>query len=131
MLGSRGAPRPGRGEPPGRVDGRRKQDLLSRAAFMIMPSRHEGFGISALEGMSYGKPVVHFDLPTMRWMDGNTRVNPFDVGAIAAEMRNLADSEETRRRLGSAAHAAAQKFGPEQMAKRYVALVHQMLGPSA
>lgn len=115
----------------GRVDGQRKQDLLSRAAFMIMPSRHEGFGISALESMSYGKPVVHFDLPTMRWMDGDIRVDPFDVGGMAAEMRNLADSEEARRKLGSAAHAAAQQFGVEQMAERYVALVHQMLGPSA
>lgn len=115
----------------GRVDGQRKQDLLSRSAFMIMPSRHEGFGIAALEGMSYGKPVVHFDLPALRWMGGDIRVDPFDVGAMAAEMRNLAGSEEARRKLGSAAHAAAQKFGLEQMAERYVALVHQMLGPSA
>jgi glycosyltransferase involved in cell wall biosynthesis len=113
----------------GRVDGQRKQDLLRRSAFMIMPSRHEGFGITALEGMSYGKPVVHFDLPTQRWMDGDIRVRPFDVGAMAAELRDLAGSEEARRKLGSAALTAAQEFGPEQMAERYVSLVHEMLDP--
>jgi glycosyltransferase involved in cell wall biosynthesis len=115
----------------GRVDGQRKEDLLRCSSFMVMPSRHEGFGIAALEGMSHGKPVVHFDLPALRWMDGDIRVAPFDVGAMAAEMRDLAGSEEARRKLGSTALAAAQEFGPEQMAERYVALVHEMLGPPA
>jgi glycosyltransferase involved in cell wall biosynthesis len=113
----------------GRVGGQCKRNLLRRSAFMIMPSRHEGFGIAALEGMSYGKPVVHFDLPVLRWMDGDIRVAPFDVGAMAAEMRDLAGSEEARRKLGRTALAAAQEFGPEQVAERYVSLVHEMLSP--
>ena len=67
----------------GHVSGRRKQDLLARSAFVALPSRHEAFGLAALEGMSYGKPVLHFDLPALRWMDGDVRVPPFDVGALA------------------------------------------------
>ena len=75
---------------------------------MVLSSRHETFGIAALEGMSYGKPVVHFDLPTLRWMKGDVRVTPFDVGAMAAAMRGLAGDEEGRRELGRAARVAAE-----------------------
>jgi glycosyltransferase involved in cell wall biosynthesis len=111
----------------GRVTGQRKQDLLERSAFVMLPSRHEAFGLTALEGMSYGKPVVHFDLPTQRWMDGDVRVPPFDVDALAGEMRALAGDEQARRELGRAARAAAQRYGAKEMADRYLRLVLQLL----
>ena len=56
----------------GHVTGQHKQDLLERSAFVVLPSRHETFGLAALEGMSYGKPVVHFDLPDLA-LDGRRR----------------------------------------------------------
>ena len=71
----------------GHVTGQHKQQLLEDSAFVVLPSRYESFGLAALEGMAYGKPVVHFDLPSLRWMDGDVRVPPFDVSALAAEMR--------------------------------------------
>jgi glycosyltransferase involved in cell wall biosynthesis/O-antigen/teichoic acid export membrane protein len=114
----------------GQVTGEHKQELLERSAFVMLPSRHEAFGLAALEGMSCGKPVVHFDLPTLRWMDGDVRVPPADVGALADEMRDLADDETVRRELGRAAHAAARRFGPDETANRYRALVRQLLDPS-
>jgi glycosyltransferase involved in cell wall biosynthesis len=114
----------------GRVTGERKQGLLERCAFMVLPSRHEGFGISALEGMSYGKPVLHFDLPELRWMEGDVRIAPFDVGAMAAEIHALADNEKARRELGRAAHAAAQNFGAGHIAKHYIALVSRLTAAS-
>jgi glycosyltransferase involved in cell wall biosynthesis len=111
----------------GHVTGRRKQELLERSAFVMLPSRHETFGLSALEAMSCGKPVVHFDLPTLRWMDGDVRVPPYEVGALASEMRDLADDEAARRELGRAAHATAQRYGRDKAADRYLALVRQIL----
>jgi glycosyltransferase involved in cell wall biosynthesis len=38
----------------GRVTGQHKQDLLKRCSFVVMPSRHETFGLTALEAMSSG-----------------------------------------------------------------------------
>lgn len=115
----------------GHVAGQRKHELLERSAFVVLPSRHEPFGLAALEGMSYGKPIVHFDLPTLRWMDGDVRVAPFDVDALAAEMRDLAGDEQSRRELGRLAQAAAQRYRPEAMAERYLTLVHQLLSSPA
>jgi glycosyltransferase involved in cell wall biosynthesis len=111
----------------GHVAGQGKQELLDRSAFVMVPSRHETFGLVALEAMSRGKPVVHFDLPTLRWMGGDIRVRPYDTAALASQMRELAGDEAVRRELGRTAHAAAQRYSSDETADRYLALVQELL----
>jgi len=111
----------------GYVADRRKQELLAASAFVVLPSRHESFGLAALEGMSYRKPVLHFDLPTLEWMAGDVRVPPFDVDAFAAALRELAEDEEMRGRLGRSARAAAQRYGRQETAQEYLTLVRRLL----
>jgi glycosyltransferase involved in cell wall biosynthesis len=111
----------------GHVTGRRKQQLLEDSAFVVLPSRHEAFGLAALEGMARGKPVLHFDLPTLRWMNGDVCVPSFDTEALAAGMRALARDEDARRRLGRIARAAARDHGQTETADRYRSLVRQLL----
>jgi glycosyltransferase involved in cell wall biosynthesis len=113
----------------GQVGGARKQELLERSAFLVMPSRSESFGIAALEAMAYGKPVLHFDLPALRWMrGGDVGVPPFDVDELAAEMQRLAADEQLRRRLGRQAHLAAQRHTWQETTDRYLSLVRHLLG---
>jgi glycosyltransferase involved in cell wall biosynthesis len=114
----------------GHVTGRRKQQLLEDSAFVVLPSRHEAFGLAALEGMACGKPVLHFNLPSLCWMDGDVCVPSFDAGALAAAMRTLARDEDMRRRLGRTARAAAQEHGQAETADRYRDLVRQLLDPA-
>jgi glycosyltransferase involved in cell wall biosynthesis len=111
----------------GYVAGQQKQELLAGSAFLVLPSRYESFGLAALEGMSYGKPVVHFDLPSLGWMDGDVRVPPFDVDALAHAMRELANDVKARRELGRAAQAASQRYGRKETADRYHSLVEHLL----
>jgi glycosyltransferase involved in cell wall biosynthesis len=115
----------------GHVTGQDKQELLEHSAFVIMPSRSETFGLVALEAMSMAKPVVHFDLPTLRWMEGDVRIPPFDVKVLATQMRDLAGDEAARRRLGRTAHTTAQRYGQDETADRYLALVQEVLDISS
>lgn len=111
----------------GHVAGQRKQQLLEECVFLVMPSRYESFGLVALEAMSYGKPVVHFDLPYLRWIEGDVRVPPFDVSAMAEAMRTLVADETARRELGRTAQTAAQRYSQDRTADRYLALVRELL----
>jgi glycosyltransferase involved in cell wall biosynthesis len=115
----------------GRVAGQRKAELLSRSAFMVLPSRSETFGLAALESMAYGKPVLHFDLPGLDWVRGDRRVPCFDAAALGRSLRELAGDEQRRRDLGRVARAAAEQFRPELMEQRYLALARQYLEPPA
>ena len=112
----------------GEVSGVRKRALLEHSAFLVLPSRHEAFGIAALEGMARAKPVVHFDLPSLAWMGGDVRVAPFDITALARELGALAADGQRRRALGRAAYATAVDYGPGRLASRYRALVAELLG---
>ena len=113
------------------VGGERKEDLLRRSAFVVMPSRHETFGLSALEGMAHGKPVLHFDLPSLRWMEGDLRVPPGDLAALARGLRELAAGGPGRQELGRAAYRAAQRYSWDEAAGRYRALIREVLARAA
>jgi glycosyltransferase involved in cell wall biosynthesis len=117
----------------GEVSGAHKRRFLQGCAFTVLPSRNETFGLVALESMAYGKPVLHFDLPTLRWMDGagDVAVPAFDVDALARQMNALAVDVRRRRRLGRQAYRAAQRYSWERTTGQYRALVRRMLDRAA
>ncbi|MEU3424926.1 glycosyltransferase family 4 protein [Streptomyces gardneri] len=117
----------------GYADEERKHQLLRDSAFLVLPSRHEAFGRVALEGMSYGKPVLHFDLPALRWMreGGDVAVPPFDVTALGERMSELARDPALRRALGRRSALASQRYSWDEMTGRYLALAHRLLDAPA
>ena len=62
-------------------------------------------------------------------MDGDVNIPAFDVDSLGSEMSLLAADLHVRRDLGRAARAAAQHFGPKEMAERYLSLVREVLTP--
>ncbi|WP_210587747.1 glycosyltransferase [Streptomyces sp. GESEQ-35] len=117
----------------GRAEEQRKRELLQHSAVVVLPSRHETFGLVALEGMSYGKPVLHFDLPALRWMrgGGDVAVTPFDVDLMGDRMRELASDASLRRSLGRKALLASQRYTWDEMSSRYLSLVRRLLNSPA
>jgi glycosyltransferase involved in cell wall biosynthesis len=71
-------------------------DQLHAADIFAFTSVHksEAFGISQIEAMACGKPVVCFDLPT-----GVTWVNQDMVSGLVCELANTADLARSLRRL--------------------------------
>ena len=112
----------------GQVGDEVKKDLLDRSAFLVMSSRTESFGIAALEAMTWGKPVLHFDLPSLRWMSGgDVAVPPFEVDMFATKMRELATDAELRRRLGLQSYLSSERYTWNSTAARYQSLVRHLL----
>jgi glycosyltransferase involved in cell wall biosynthesis len=113
----------------GRVAGAEKADLLRRCAVMVVPSRYETFCLSALEAMSYGKPVVHFALPQLGWIGpgAGIAVPAFEVAELAAAVTAVVADEDLRIRLGRGARERSADYDREATGARYQQLAASLL----
>ena len=113
----------------GHVTEEHKERLLADCCFVVMPSRHAAFGLVALEAMAHGKPVLHFDLPGLRWTGagGGVAVPAFEVEALAEAMRRLASDSPWRRRLGHDALATSRARPWSLTTDRYLSLTRRLL----
>ena len=96
-----------------------------RAAVVCVPSRREGYGISAREAMAYGRPVVATRVGGLADLgEGATFVEARDPAALRAVIAELLADPARRRELGDAArrHAAAAfsaRVAAEQLVAAY------------
>jgi glycosyltransferase involved in cell wall biosynthesis len=87
-------------------------DLLVRADALVVPSRWEGFGLAALEGLAAGTPVVAFDVPALRDLLGDAAVlvPAGDVQALAAALVRVLGDEALRATLSGRGRLRAARF---------------------
>lgn len=88
------------------------QQLLHSAAVFAFPSLYEGFGMSVLDALQRGIPVLTSDRGSLREVAGSSAVfvDPLDVGSITAGLDNLLRSQELRSRLRRHGSAQASQF---------------------
>jgi glycosyltransferase involved in cell wall biosynthesis len=88
-------------------------------------SRSEGFGMTLLEGMLFGKPLVTTQLPSGVQIvneDGHTgiQVQPRDPIALGAALRRLLSDDALRTTMGTAGRARLdERFSVDEMIRGY------------
>ncbi|QNA91988.1 MULTISPECIES: glycosyltransferase [unclassified Microbacterium] len=98
--------------------------VLRKATIHLLPSQHEGFGMSVAEASSVGTPTVAFDCsPGVRSqithdVDG-VLVPVNDVGRLAEELQLLMDDAARIERLGRAAAQSVQRFSVAAVMARW------------
>jgi glycosyltransferase involved in cell wall biosynthesis len=105
----------------GWVRGEAKWRLLAGARVVVVPSRHETFGMVALEALATATPVIAFDIPGLREVvpDGvGWRVPAFDVPALAERIRAVCADAESATAAGKAGRAFAEDFDWDVLAGR-------------
>jgi len=112
------------------------QPELAKASLLAVTSTVESFGMTIVEGMRAGLPVVATDCPLgpreiVR--DGVTGllVPPRDTAAIAAALLELIEDDDRRRAMGRAALASAERYDPAVIAARHLALFRSLLADRA
>ncbi|MGW4056467.1 glycosyltransferase family 4 protein [Streptomyces sp. NPDC004779] len=96
----------------------------AKGSIAAVTSEREAFGMTIVEAMRCGLPVVAADCPhgpreiVEDGVDG--RLVPVgDPAAVARALRELMDDEELRAKTGRAALAAAERFDPAVVAARH------------
>lgn len=109
----------------GMVDQEKKRELLDRIDALLFPVRwHEPFGISIIEAMAYGKPVIggpYGSLPEL--------ITP-DTGVICKNYDELLGHLENKPRLADPAtirNYVETNFSAEVMAKNYLEKYERIL----
>lgn len=96
----------------GWIDDDRRADLLAGATAFVLPSRYEGFGLTAGEAMAAGVPVVATAVGAVPEVVGDAAVlvPPDDADALAGAIAALLDDAAERERLVRLGRARAQTF---------------------
>ncbi len=84
----------------GAIDDDALARLYATAAAVVVPSRYEGFGLAALEGLAWGRPTLVANCASLPEVVGDaaTLLAPEDAAAWARAFQTLDDSESERMR---------------------------------
>ncbi|MGW4233311.1 glycosyltransferase family 4 protein [Streptomyces sp. NPDC004980] len=102
-----------------------------KGSIAAVTSERESFGMTIVEAMRCGVPVVATDCPhgPAEIIDDGTdgRLVPLgDTRAFAGALLGLIDDDELRRRMGRAALASSERFDPAPIAGRHEALFSEL-----
>ncbi|WP_093801542.1 glycosyltransferase family 4 protein [Streptomyces sp. Wb2n-11] len=107
-----------------------------KGSIAAVTSSHESFGMTIVEAMRAGLPVVSTDCPhgpreiIADGTDG--RLVPVgDAGAVADALLGLINDDELRRTMGAAALENSARFDPGSIAERHEALFTELVSRGA
>jgi glycosyltransferase involved in cell wall biosynthesis len=113
----------------GAVEPDRLRALYRGADVFALPSRHEGFGLPALEAAAQGTAVLASDLPVLREVSADAaRYAPVgEPDAWADALGALLADDAARTALGAAGIARAAEFTWDRSARQHLAVYRSVL----
>ena len=98
-------------------------DWLSAFDIFVQPSRGEGFGLSILEAMSVGLPVIASDVGGIPALLDNGKagllVHPESIDELVAAIYTLSIDKDLRQKYSSEATKRAQDYSASKMTDEY------------
>jgi glycosyltransferase involved in cell wall biosynthesis len=114
-----------------RPDAERLAALYAEAAALAHTALHEGFGLTLLEAMSTGTPVVAARVPGVVEVCGEAAryVDPRDPAGLAGALAELAGDAELRRDLSERGRRRAAEFSWRRSARAHLEAYTLAAGP--
>jgi glycosyltransferase involved in cell wall biosynthesis len=103
-------------------DAERLAELYSQAAALVHPSLHEGFGLTPLEAMTTGTPVIAARSPGVTEVCGEAvlYIDPRDPEDLANRLTEIATQPELRKDLGERGRRRAAEFSWARSARSHL-----------
>ena len=103
--------------------------LYRGAAAFVQPSSYEGFGLTALEAMAYGAPVVAADAGSLPEVvgDAGLLVPARDVSALRDALDKVLGHPELATEMRAAGQDRASRFTWDQSAEEHLAAYRKAL----
>ena len=107
----------------GRLEGNVKNQVLNGCRFLVMPSRQETFGLTALEAMAAKKPVIAYDIDHLNELlqpAWSITVGLGNVKALARAVATLWQSPQQSLTLGRSGFEAAKQYRWDEIARQQI-----------
>lgn len=113
----------------GRVSGVAKDKLYQAAKLVLIPSRYETFSLTALESLSYGIPLVCFDIPGMSWLDPKivAKAKEGSAKSYASKILKLLSDPSLAKEISTLSIATAKKYTWNNVAEEYHSFIREIL----
>ena len=116
----------------GRVSEDRLASLYSGCSVLACPSLYEGFGMTLLEGMSMGVPVVASAIPPHREVGGDVPLwvepGPDMAGGFRDAISQVLEESERAREMGERGRERARMFSWDESARLLGEVYYALLG---
>lgn len=112
----------------GFVDDDDVSKLYSLALALVHPSKMEGFGLTGLEAMSVGLPVVSSNASCLPEVYGDAALyfNPNDTDDLVSCLESLIKDQELRSGMSTKGYLQARKYSWQKMAKETLIVYKQI-----
>ena len=105
--------------------------LYSEGQIFLSTSRWEGFGLSTIEAMSFGLPIISFDTSGAREILGNNEfgiiIKNFDTKEMAKMIVKVLNDYKLRMALGKLAQKRARDFDPQKIKQKWEQLIEEVV----
>lgn len=114
----------------GELDDKKLYKILSKSDIFLLASEYEGFGISVIEAMAAGLPVVVNNIETLRELVQNGKngyiVDFNDVHQASRVTLRLLKSRQVREKIGKSARSYSKRFDWNIVAKNVEKIYEQL-----
>lgn len=95
----------------------------------VMSSHWEGFGLAAVEGMAYAKPVLCSDVSGLAEIVGNQQLlfTPNDENELAKKIMELKDDHILYKKMSDYCRMKSGEFDITNTVNRYIEFYHKLL----
>lgn len=113
---------------PGYIDHTKLPEIIARADVFVFPSLYEGFGLSLVEAMACGAPILTSSTSCIPEVVGDAALlcNPKDENDIAEKLYKLISDAKLQARLAKSGILRSKMYSWDKTAKMTLELLEEM-----